>query len=118
MSDAADLALVVQAIKSGLGGCVEWDVAVIDRLRRELRQHKLTLADVQRELIQFVQRGGDVLQVKEERDGWINRRDYWYKVIVPMPALFVQGLFVELELKNRDPDYPEVNLVNAHEQVS
>jgi hypothetical protein len=118
MNDRAELALVVKAIQSGLGGCLEWDVAVIDRLRDELRRNKLTLLQVRKLLIEFVKSGGSVVQVKEEREGWKDRRDYWYKVIVPMPALFAKGLFVELELINRDPEYPEVKMVQMHEQLS
>ena len=116
MSDPAELALVVKALQSGLGGCVEWNVTVTDRLKAELAPHGLTLRLVRREVIDYVQSGGEVVQVKEEREGWKDRRDYWYKLILPMPALFANGLFVELELANRDPDYPEVSLVNAHEQ--
>jgi hypothetical protein len=41
-------------------------------------------------------------------------RDYWYKVIIPVPDLLAKGLF--MELFDDDPDLPEVRLVNAHEQ--
>ena len=116
MSNPADLALVVKAVHSGLGGCVEWDVKVTARLKPELALHELTIRMVRSEVIQHVQSGGEVFQVKETREGWKDRRDYWYKVIVPMPAIFTKGLFVELELVNSDPDFPEVSLVNAHEQ--
>ncbi len=53
---------------------------------------------------------------KEEREIWKDRRDYWYKIIVPMPDLFSKGLFVEIELRDADPELPEIKLVNAHEQ--
>jgi hypothetical protein len=116
MSNPTELALVRKAIVSGLGGCVEWDARVIDRLAAELDQHGLKLNDVRRELIEYVRSGGDVIQVKEVRTLWVDRRDFWYKVIVPMPNLFKKGMFVEMELLDDDPDLPEVGLLNAHEQ--
>ncbi len=33
-----------------------------------------------------------------------------------MPKLFKKGLFVEMELLKDDPEFPEVGLLNAHEQ--
>jgi hypothetical protein len=115
MSNPDELALVVKAIKSGLGGCVEWDDTVIDRLTNDLARYRLKLHDVRTKLIQHVRNGGEVFQKEEDRETWKDRRDYWYYVIVPTPV-FPKGLFVELELRNSDPDYPEVNLVNAHEE--
>lgn len=106
----------MKAIKSGLGGCVEWDEYEVDRIDEELARHGLTSPSVRKDLIQYIRNGGDVIQVKEERERWKDRRDFWYKVIVPMPALFSKGLFVEMELVNTDPDLPEIRLVNAHEQ--
>jgi hypothetical protein len=110
------LALVQKALMLGLGGCVEWDVKVIGRLGAELAACGLTLAGVRKALIQHVQTGGAVVQVQEERETWKDRRDYWYKTIVPMPGMLKMGLFVEMELLNSDPELPEVSLVNAHEQ--
>ena len=117
MSNPAELALVEKALKSGLGGCVEWDIDVVDRVETDLARYGLTPADVQRILIQYLRSGGKVVQVKEDREPWIDRRDFWYKVIVPMPERFKKGLFIEIELFNSDHDLPEVRLVNAHAQV-
>jgi hypothetical protein len=116
MTDPAALVLVEKAIKSGLGGCVEWDITVVDRLDEELARHGLKLHEVRRELIQHVRNGGKVFQHEEDREGWKNKRDYWYHVIMPMPGVFAKGLFVEFELRNSDSDLPEVNLVQAHEE--
>ena len=118
MSNPAELELVRKAIASGLGGCVDWDINVIDRLRLELDRCGLTLERVKRELIAYVRNGGDVFQIKESRENWIDRRDYWYKVVLPMPDLFPNGLFVELTLVDDDPELPEIELINAHEQLS
>ncbi len=115
MSDPDERALVVKAIKSGLGGCVEWDPDVIDRIRRELGPFGLTGAKIRSELIAYVQGGGAICQVKESRHEWKDRRNYYYKAVVPAGP-FKKGLFVELVLADSDPDFPEVLLVNAHEQ--
>lgn len=114
--DAAELELVRKAIMSGLGGCVEWDIKVSDRVQASLDCDGLVLEGVRSELIRFVRKGGDVTQVKETREEWKDRRAYWYKVILPMPKLFAKGLFVEIELTDPDPELPEVGLLNAHEQ--
>src|ERR1043166_3306451 len=116
MSNPAELELVRKAIASGVVGCVEWDAKVIYRLAPDLAKHGLTLADVRKELIEHIRNGGELLQVKEVRTLWKDRRDYWYKAIVPMPKLFKKGLFVEMELNDPDPELPEVRLLNAHEQ--
>jgi hypothetical protein len=107
---------VRKAIESGLGGCVEWDDRVIDRVAAELARHGLNVREVRTALIQHIQSGGDVIQVKEVRTVWADHREYWYKVVVPMPKLFKKGLFVEMELTDSDPELPEVGLLNAHEQ--
>ena len=117
MSNQEELDLVMTAIKSGLGGCVEWEPKAADKVEVELARHNLTLADVRKALIQHVRNDGEVKQIKEVREPWKDRRDYWYKVIVPMPDVFSNGLFVELELYNSDAEYPEVYMVNAHEQL-
>lgn len=116
MSDPDELALVVKAIKSGLGGCVEWNPDVVDRVRRELAPVGLNPESIKEDLINFVQGGGIVRQVKEQRQQWKRERDFYYKVILPTPKL-KNGLFVEIVLQNSDADYPEVRLVNAHEQT-
>ncbi|MBI1831045.1 MAG: hypothetical protein HYR84_06310 [Planctomycetes bacterium] len=116
MGDPDERALVVRALQSGLAGCVEWHDKVIDRVRREIASHKLTPERIKLAVIAFVQGGGEIRQIREKRDEWKDRRDYYYKVVLPMPELFKNGLFVEMELADNDPDYPEVRLVNAHEQ--
>jgi hypothetical protein len=116
MSNPTELALVQKALILGLGGCVEWDVQVVDRVKAVLARHRLTLDAVQEAVIEHARNGGDVVQVKEVREPWKDRREYWYKAIVPMPGLFKKGLFVEMELIDADTDLPEIALVNAHEQ--
>jgi hypothetical protein len=116
MSNPAELDLVRKALALGLGGCVEWNAKVIDRVAADLARHGLTLLDVRQVVIEYARNGGDVIQIKEVRTLWEARREYWYKAIVPMPELFKKGLFVETELIDPDPELPEVGLLNAHEQ--
>lgn len=116
MSAADELALVIKALTSGLGGCVEWAPEVIDRVHEEMNEIRLSTDGIKAALIAFVRNGGTIRQVREQRREWKDRRDYYYKAIVPMPKIFKKGLFVELELADDDSDFPEVRLVNAHEQ--
>jgi hypothetical protein len=116
MGDPDELALAVKALKVGLDGCVEWDDAVIDRIRREMLPLELSPEIIKVAAIEFAQGGGAIRQVAEQRHRWKDRRDYYYKITIPMPKLFRKGLFVEMELANSDDDYPEIRLVNAHEQ--
>jgi hypothetical protein len=111
-----ELALVVKALTTGLDGCVEWDDAVIDRIRHEMLPLELTPEIIKAAAIEFAQGGGAIRQVREQRPQWKNRRDYYYKIIIPMLKLFKKGLFVEMEIANSDNEYPEIRLVNAHEQ--
>jgi hypothetical protein len=116
MGDPDELALVVKAIKSGLGGCVEWLPQELERVRRDMDHHDLTPEGIRRDVIQFVRKGGKVRQIKETRENRAHR-DYYYKIILPMPDVFKKGLFIEMELVKNDPELPEVVLVNAHEQI-
>ena len=115
MGNAEELALVEKALKSGLGGCVEWEPKEAERVRRELEHFDVLPEGIQQQVVQYVRQGGKVRQVKETRPNRAHR-EYYYKVILPMPTIFKKGLFVELELHDADPEYPEVILVNAHEQ--
>ncbi len=115
MGNADELALVGKALKSGLGGCVEWDPIEADRVRGEIHNFDLSPEGIKADVIEYVRNGGRVYQVKESRQNRAHR-EFYYKVILPMPDLFKKGLFVELELVDADADLPEVILVNAHEQ--
>jgi hypothetical protein len=66
MSNPAELSLARKAIESGLGGCVEWDPRVIDRVAAGLSRHGLTLLDVRKHLIDHVRTGG-VLNAHEQQ---------------------------------------------------
>ena len=116
MGDPDELALVVKALNSGLGGCVEWHHEVVERIRREMLAVRLSPPGIRAALVAYVQGGGTIRQVREQRGDWKDRREFYYKAILPVPEVFKKGLFVEMELLDPDPDLPEVMLVNAHEQ--
>ena len=116
MSDAArELALVVKALKSRVGGCVEWINDQAARRARENRDNQgLTPDYIKRRVIEHVCAGGDVDQRQETRPEYSYRR-FWYRVVVPEDG-FPNGLFVEMELTDEDEDCPVVSLLNAHPQ--
>jgi hypothetical protein len=115
MSNPAEKGIVEKALTSGVGGCVEWHPKEAQRVRKELAIYRLTPEGILKETIKFVQGGGNVHQVKETRSER-SHREYYYKVIMPIPGLFRNGLFVEMELEDPDPDVPTVTLLDAHEQ--
>lgn len=115
---ARELALVRQALTSGLSNCVEW---VNDQAARVVRNNPanqgLTPEGIKRLAIDFVRGGGPIEQRAEERTEYKHRRQYWYVAVVPVDG-FHHGLFVEMELLDDDPDVPMVALLNAHPQLS
>jgi hypothetical protein len=115
MNDPAELSIVELALKCGVTGCVVWNPRQAERVRKELAKHRITPELILIESVKFVQSGGAVLQAKETRPEY-DHRVYYYKVIVPF-ASFANGLFVEMELTDPDPEVPTVTLVNAHEQL-
>jgi hypothetical protein len=113
-ADPDELALVQKALTCCVNGCVEWDPDQADRVRSDPRLQGLTPEAIQEDTIQYAVDGGEVRQVKEKRMEW-QHREFYYKVILPYYPEFPKGLFVELELTDRDEDYPVVHLVNAHD---
>lgn len=116
MSDASELTLVKEAILSGVSGCFEWHEKEANRLRQRLSGlGGLTPESIKERTIAFVKSGGEIRQVVETRPEYCHR-DYYYKVILPEPG-FKDGLFVEMELWDSDPDCPGVLILNAHPQT-
>ena len=115
MSDSAELALVMKAILSGISGCFEWHEGERARLNRTRSLLEgLTLAYIKQRVTEFVSTGGEVQQVQERRPEY-GHRAYYYKAIIPEPD-FPNGIFVEMELTDDDPELPCVTLLNAHPQ--
>jgi hypothetical protein len=108
--------LVVKALTSGLSNCVEWiNDETARRVRRDRANQGLTPEGIKKLLLDFVAAGGRPEQRREERAEYKEHRAFWYKAIVPVDG-FRDGLFVEMELSDDDPDVPIVWLLNAHPQ--
>lgn len=116
MSNPAELALVIEAVKSGatVTGCSEWDDKEAERVRGDPSLQGLTPEYIKKRCIDFVSSNGTVKQVKETRPQY-SHRAYYYKLVFPEPG-FAHGIFVEMELTEDDPDLPGVTIVNAHPQ--
>jgi hypothetical protein len=114
MDPSEEYDLVLKALTSGLSNCVEW---VNDKAARRVRGNPanqgLTPEEIKRLLREFVAAGGRIEQRREEREEYRGRRDYWYRAVIPLDG-FRDGLFVEMELSDDDPDVPMVSLLNAH----
>ena len=84
--DPAAHRLVVQALTCTLSNCVEWvNEKTANRVRADPANQGLRPWEIIRLLREFV-RASDpscVEQIREEREGWRDRRDYWYKVYCP-----------------------------------
>ncbi len=113
-----ELRLVNAALRSGLSNCVIW---WDEKVERRIRQNK-DLADFTPNriidvLIDWVEAGGKIVQVKETRTEYSSHFDFYYKAILLIGhASFSNGLFVEMRLTDTDEDCPMVSLVNAHPQ--
>ena len=116
MQDPGELALVVQAIKSGLSNCLFWkNDQTESRIRADRELQCLTPLGIKRELIRYVKAGGSVEQVAESRDAYRHEHAFYYKAVLDVPGLPLP-LFVEMTLHDADPDVPMVCIVNAHLQ--
>lgn len=115
--DSEKLALVVRAIQLGINtaGCCEWEDRAFERLSRKPPCEEFTADGIKEFLCRYVSENPEsVSQVVEKRAEYRDQ-PYYYKVILPI-AEFSRGLFVEIRLIDRDPEYPVVWIVNAHEQ--
>jgi hypothetical protein len=114
--DAEAHKLVVQALICTLSNCVEWiNDSEMHRVRTDPANRGLRPGEIKRLVREYVRVTGPqcVEQFHETRENYRNKREYWYRVMVPMDG-FPHGLFVELELLDDDPDFPVVALLNAH----
>ena len=113
MTPEEELERVLQAIRESASGYLVWNENEAKRVRHELASYDLKPVAIQRLLQRFVRNGGEIEARTEEREQWMDRRERWYLAIIPMIP-FVNGLFVECWLLNRDPEAPVVEIVNAH----
>jgi hypothetical protein len=96
-------------------GCCKWDERAARRLLAQGIIGGLTPDGVMQLLVEFVQSGGNIVQVKEQRSEWRGFHEFYYKAIIPVDGLR-KGLFVEFRLVDDDNDLPIVELCNCHEQ--
>jgi hypothetical protein len=114
--DPGEHALVVKAIELGrrFKGCCEWKESSARRVRGKPPCEGLTPEGIKELLLQHIEHNGELVQVAEKRDEYLDHR-FYYKAVVAVPGL-VRGVFVEVVLADDDPDCPAVLIVNAHEQ--
>lgn len=72
-----------------------------------------TIRQIREIVIGFVLGGGSIEFRLEMREEYQHRREYWFRVKVPIIG-FPRPLFYELELVDEDPDYPSVVILNVH----
>lgn len=119
------IALVHQAIAAGIFGQIQWDDQADQRARCNPDLKGLTPEGIRRLLHDFVCGGGRLDERPETRPEWLHAnadrpayyRDFWYRVVIPVPGLFPKGLFVEVRLFDDDSQDPWVEIVNGHPQL-
>jgi hypothetical protein len=119
---AARVALIRAAAAAPQSNCFDWLNDEVElALDRRTDLHGLTPPTIKRLTREWiVQHNGPIYERVEHRENWMDRREYWYFVIVPVAPVdnFPRGLFVEMELEEPpDPDCPVVNLLNAHPEL-
>ena len=115
--DPVELALVVKAISlaQNTRGCCEWNERAARRIRQQPPCQGMTPEGIRELLLDHVNNHrGQILQVEERREEYREHR-FYYKAIIPVAGLR-RGLFVEMVLGDDDPEFPAVEIVNAHEQ--
>ncbi len=116
--DPEEHSLVFKALTSGLSNCVTWaSDALTQRIRQAPDMLGWTPPEIRREVLAYVRFGGQVKQVIETREGHRTHYRFYYKIILPIPD-FQHGLFVEMRLIDEDPEFPCVEIVNVHPQVT
>lgn len=117
MDEAQLIALAEKAISlHKTRGCLEYVGTTLEkRLRKELA-HVGTLAAITSLLVNHVSSSGLVELRPETREEYQDRRECWFRVLVPcsVSPTLLTPLFFELELSDDDPDYPSVLIMNVH----
>jgi hypothetical protein len=66
--------------------------------------------------IEWILAGNKVSCVRETREGFRDRRHFHYDIVIDNLPDFPRGLYVYMQLSNRDEESPTVELLNAHPQ--
>lgn len=117
--DPDEFALVIQALRDGLGNCVVWHEKGARLVREDKELAGLTPAFIRREVIAFVRSQAEpfsvMKQIPETREEWRSRYRFYYKVVLPVEG-YALGLFVEMRSTDEDREFPCVTIVRAHVQ--
>src|SRR6266571_2859389 len=116
MTPGQELDSVKQAILLGqtVTGCCEWHDRTFRRVQADPDLHGLMPVAIRQLLIDFVEAGGVIEQVKERRPEYAEY-EFYYKAVLDVASIPL-GLFVEIRMLDADIDCPAVLIVNAHPQ--
>ena len=114
MDEAQLIALVVKALSlHQTTGCLYYiDGDLENRVRQELASVG-TIAAIKALLVNYATNSGIVEIRRETRAEYQSRREFWFRVLVPIVGS-PKPLFFELELTDEDCDYPSVAILNVH----
>lgn len=94
-------------------GCLNFSNAALNtRLRKELG-YVGSPNELKDRLIEYAAENGQIECRPEIRPEYQGRREFWFRVLVPVPG-FTHPLFFELELIDDDPDCPAAVILNVH----
>jgi hypothetical protein len=83
------------------------------RVQNDPRNQGLETSFIRELAERWVLRGNEIKCVPEQRPGYRDERHFHYDIIIELRG-FSRGLYVEMDLANRDEDDPSVRLLNAH----
>jgi hypothetical protein len=84
------------------------------RVTSDPRNRGLTAPEIRDLARDWINDGNAIDCVRETREDYKDRRHFHYDIIIEKLAGFPRGLYVYMELANRDEDNPTVNLLDAH----
>ncbi len=84
------------------------------RVTGDARNRGLTSSEIRELARDWIVAGNRIRCIKENREGYRDRRHYHYDIVIENLDGFPRGLYVEMELFGTDEDTPTVNLLNAH----
>jgi hypothetical protein len=95
--------------------CLEFvNEGLIRRIRNDPTLQTVgTPREIRAILVHHVLAGGRIDCRRETREEYQGRREFWFRVRVPVPG-FPRPLFYELELTDEDPDCPSAVILNVH----
>lgn len=110
LSDVRLLALILDALRnqSRFDGYVRWEPLASDWMRNNLEAH--TIQELNRLLLEHVEQGAEIDQVKEQRPEFASQYEFHYDFRLNVGEKHV---YIETVLEET-PTGPEIRVVNAH----